>query len=191
MTEYKMMSASDIAGMTVPKINYYIEGILRPGGKATIVAKKKMGKSLLAIDWGLHTSEGRDYLGFKTIKSNVLYVNFEISQEKLMERLQDIQHIRGFVAPNFRTITRPEGMRVDRDMEPLLHLLDACEGNDFPVKVLILDPRIKSMERDENESAVINAYTKNLDEVMTMFEGLSMLIVHHAVSYTHLRAHET
>jgi RecA-family ATPase len=175
-----LLSASDIAEMVVPDLMYYIEGILRnSGGKASIIAKKKMGKSFLAIDWGLHISEGREYLGFNTSPANVLYVNFEISHEKLMERIQDIQFRRGFVAPNFKILTKLEGMGLDKDHSPLIKMLEVCEQGEFPVNVLILDPRIKSMERDENEGAVVNAYTKNLDEAMALFPNLSMLIVHH------------
>jgi len=180
MKSHNILSASDIAKMVVPEITYYIEGILRSGGgKATIVAKKKMGKSFLAIDWGLHISEGREYLGFKTSPANVLYVNFEISQEKLIERIQDIQFVRDFVAQKFRAFTKPEGMRLDQDKSFLSDLLCVCETDKFPVHVLILDPRIKSMGRDENESAVVNAYTKNLDEIMSKFPNMSTLIVHH------------
>ena len=49
LSKHRILSATEILDIEIPDITYYIEGILRPGGKATIVAKKKMGKSFLAL----------------------------------------------------------------------------------------------------------------------------------------------
>jgi len=45
----EIVSGKEMVEMDVPNIPYYTEGILRPKGKATLVAKEKMGKSFLAI----------------------------------------------------------------------------------------------------------------------------------------------
>jgi len=174
-----ILSATEIYDMEIPDITYYIEEILRPGGKATLVAKKKMAKSFMSLDLGMHVSLGKEFLGFITLPCNVLYVNFEISHEKLIERIQTIQGIRRFRAPDFRAVTVSEGWSLDRKPDELVKLLQVCEDGGFPVQMLILDPRIKCMARDENESAVVNAFTRNLDSVMGAFADLAMLIVHH------------
>ncbi|MFC2005600.1 AAA family ATPase [Chloroflexota bacterium] len=179
LSERGILSATEIGEMEIPDITYYIEGILRPGGKATLVAKKKMAKSFLSLDLGMHVSLGKEFLGFITLPCNVLYVNFEISHEKLMERIQTIQGIREFQAPDFRSVTISQGWDLDRKPDELIRLLQTCEEGSFRVQMLIIDPRIKCMARDENESAVVNAFTRNLDLVMEAFPGLGMLIVHH------------
>jgi len=179
LSDYGVLSATEILEMEIPDITYYIEGILRPRGKATLVAKKKMAKSFLALDLGMHVSLGKDFLGFSTTPCNVLYVNFEISHEKLIERIQTIQGVRGFRAPDFRAVTISEGWSLDRKPDELVKLLQTCKDGGFPVEMLILDPRIKCMARDENESAVVNAFTRNLDLVMDLFPSLAILVVHH------------
>ena len=47
LKERGILSTNEILEMEIPEITYYIEGLLRPGGKATLVAKKKMAKSKL------------------------------------------------------------------------------------------------------------------------------------------------
>lgn len=176
----EIMSASDIAGTEVPEIDYYIDGLLRPGGRLALVAAKKMGKSLMAMDLGLHLAEGKEYLGFTTRPCNVLYVNFEIAEEKLMERLQDLQIINGFESSRFKAITLHEGFALDHGPEELADLLDHCEAElEFPVEVLILDPRMKLIARDENQYSVLAAFCGSLDYLMGHYAGLAVIIVHH------------
>ena len=125
LVEQGILSATEILEMEIPEIDYYIEGILRPGGKATLVAKKKMAKSFLAADLGMHVSLGKEFLGFTTLPCNVLYVNFEISTEKLMERVQTIQGVRKFQAPNFRRQLLPVWLLRDTST----HRYDADQVN--------------------------------------------------------------
>jgi|GEM_PF-910142 len=176
----RLIPASEVVGREIPEINYYADGLLRPGGRLTLVAQKKMGKSFFALDFGLHLAEGREFFGVTTRPCNVLYVNFEIAEEKLQTRLQELQHVNGFESSRLMAFTIHEGFALDRGTTELDELLDTCrESHAFQVDVLILDPRAKLIRQDENQNAVVRAFCDNVDALMARHEGLAVFIVHH------------
>ena len=142
-----MKSAAELAQEMVPEITYYWGDLLRNQGRLTLIGAPKITKSFFVLQMGLHIATGTPFLRMKTEPSVVLHVNFEISGEKLQERLGDvcnellIPHPADLMlaSPGWLALETPEGKG---ELENLIEQVKAARGR---LDVLILDPRRQSM----------------------------------------------
>lgn len=82
-TYYK---APELAKAVFPPNKWIIEDFLKEG-LIVLSAKSKIGKSWLCGQIGLSVSRGEDFLGFKTDKGKVLYIDLENGDKLGQERL--------------------------------------------------------------------------------------------------------
>jgi len=174
---YQIRSGTDAITSDVPEIPYIVEGKVRKQAKCGIIGKWKVAKSFFAIQMGMAISTGADFLGFKTTASNVLYINFEISEEMFQQRIQDMNHVLKYDLSRFRYLYMTD-LSLDITSKELDDILLQSAADGFPVEVLILDPRWKAIKRDGNQDEVIGAFCVNLDKVMYGFM-VTVIIVHH------------
>jgi len=170
-----LVSASSLLKTPVPEINFYWGDLLRQGGRLGLIGAPKVAKSFFALQLAVCVAEGIPFLGMETKRAPVLYVNFEISQEKLQERIQDICRELGGTSLEGLTFSSPNSMALDTDEGR--NQLDELVAEVKP-KVLILDPRRQGMVGDENQSEIVMAWCRNVDEVRRN-HGLSLVVVHH------------
>lgn len=174
---YKIRSGLEAVSTDVPEIPYIIEGKVRKGAKCAIIGKWKVAKSFLAIQMGMSIAAGIDFLGFKTTASNVLYLNFEISEEMFQQRIQDMHHVLGCDLSSFKYLTLTD-LSLDvseKDLDSIL-MQSLLEG--FPVEVLIIDPRMKAIAGDSNQDEVVRAFGVNVDKMIDRY-GITVIVVHH------------
>jgi len=126
---------------------------------------------------GMAIAAGEDFLGFKTTASNVLYVNFEVSEEMFQQRIQDMHHVLNWDISRFKYLTITD-LSLDIHTDELDEILKQSISDGFPVEVLIIDPRWKAIRRDSNQDEVLNAFCVNLDKLSKQY-NLTMIIVHH------------
>jgi hypothetical protein len=174
---YKICSGTEAVTTDVPDIVYVIEEKLRKQAKVSILGKWKAAKSFLAIQMGMAIAAGEEFLGFKTTASNVLYINFEISEEMFQQRVQDAHRVLGFDLVRFRYVSINE-LCLDLDTEELNAMLEQCLQEGFNVEVLIIDPRWKAITRDSNQDEVVRAFCVNLDRVISQYK-LTVIVIHH------------
>lgn len=72
---------------TIKKDNI-IDGIMKSNGLYCLVAEPKVGKSFLALQIANSLVNNKQFLGFNTNPTSVLYVSTEISEFQLKERLE-------------------------------------------------------------------------------------------------------
>ena len=72
---------------TIKKDNI-IDGIMKSNGLYCLVAEPKVGKSFLALQLANSLVNNKQFLGFNTNPTSVLYVSTEISELQLKERLE-------------------------------------------------------------------------------------------------------
>jgi RecA-family ATPase len=175
------ISAKDLLAIDMPTATYMWGDLLRIGSRICLIGQPKTAKSFFVIELGLSIAAGKEFLGMETKKSTVVYVNFEISQEMLQERLQDtisemgIDPPQNFIAASVGNIAleKPVGHQALEEI-----LIEA--GIDIGVAdLLILDPRRNSMEGDENQSEILTAWAANVDSLRKEF-GFTTVVVHHA-----------
>jgi RecA-family ATPase len=168
MSPYTIRSGTDAIDADLPEIPYVIEQKLRRYAKISVIGKWKTAKSFFTIQMGMAIASGSEFLGFRTTESNVLYVNFEISEEMFQQRIQDMHHVLGYDLSRFKYLTITD-LSLDLHTQELDEILTQSFAEGFPVEVLILDPRWKSIKRDSNQDEVINAFCTNLDKLMRRF----------------------
>jgi hypothetical protein len=175
--KYQIRSGKEAIGTDVPEIDYIIEQKLRRQAKYSVIAKWKAGKSFLTIQAGMSIAAGADFLGFKTTMANVLYINFEISEEMFQQRVQDMHHVLGYDLSRFKYLTITD-LSLDMHTKELDEILSQCIDEDFPVEVLVIDPRWKAIKRDSNQDEVLNAFCVKLDKIISQYK-VTLIIVHH------------
>jgi len=174
---FQIRSGQEAIETDVPEIDYIIEQKLRRQAKYSVVAKWKAGKSFLTIQAGMAIAAGADFLGFKTTMSNVLYINFEISEEMFQQRVQDMHHVLCYDLSRFKYLTITD-LSLDQHTRELDEILTQSIAENFPVEVLVIDPRWKAVKRDSNQDEVINALCVNLDKIISQYK-VTLIIVHH------------
>ncbi|MFC2017154.1 AAA family ATPase [Chloroflexota bacterium] len=180
----RIRSGTELILNPVPSIPYRILGLLRVnGGRMSLTGQYKMMKSLLAHDLGFKVAAGEEWLGFKTIRGNVLYVNLEISEEKFQERTQDFQSVCEYdtkVLHRFSEVTiLDRNVNINSSTVIIQRVLDKCKETGFKVDMLILDPRARLISGSENEEVIIKRFCDNVDTLLTNNPGLSVVIVTH------------
>ena len=70
------------------KKDIIIDGLMRSKGVYLLVSKPKVGKSFLALQLANSLVNNKQFLGFNTNPTSVLYVSTEISELQLKERLE-------------------------------------------------------------------------------------------------------
>jgi len=176
-SRYQIRSGSEAIESDVPEIAYYIEEKLRKQAKCAVIGKWKVAKSFFTIQMGMAMAAGAEFLGFKTVPANVLYVNFEISEEMFQQRVQDMHHSLGHDLSRFKYLTITD-LSLDLHTKELDDILTQSITEGFPVEVLIIDPRWKAIKRDANQDEVVRAFCVNLDILIEQY-GLAVVIVHH------------
>ncbi len=154
----------------LPNVPFYLKDWLPKRGKAILYAPPKSGKSYLCAQLARCLGSGEDFLGIPTVESKVLYVQFELGEEILRARLLGTgkEYPNVFVGTTF-------SMKLDTEIgqKYLRTAMDAVEPN-----VLILDPKIKFLAGDENESGEMRPVCDFLDALIEGYK-CSVFITDH------------
>jgi hypothetical protein len=182
--KYRIWSGKEMVNSPVPTVRFRVDGLLRRmGGRMAITAPLKQEKSMLAHDLGLKIAAGREWLGYRTMAGNVLYVNLEIAGPMFQKRTQGIQgdlHYDEEALNRFRAVTiLDENLDLDLGIDKVHSLLKNWKAQGFEVDVLILDPRARLISGNENEGIVINQFCENVDKLLKKHPRLSVVIVTH------------
>lgn len=156
----------------LPENPFYLKGWLPKRGKAMLYGVAKGGKSYICLQLARCIGCGEPFLGVPTTQGVVLYVQFELGEEILQYRMREDtkkDYTNVFVGTTF-------SMKLDTKggQEQLWTALEAVEPN-----VLILDPKIKMISGDENESTDMRVVCDFLDSVIEGFD-CSVFIIDHA-----------
>lgn len=160
-----------------------IHGLLHRGCKMLIGGTSKSCKSWTLLELGLAVAGGKDWWGFDTTKSKVLYVNFELPEWALSRRIKEL----GFAMnvsgrfnqesiPNF-AVWNLRGH--SSDMALLMPQLKA-QVEDGNFDLIILDPLYKMLgvNRDENDAASMGDIFNSL-ESLAQSSGAAVVVSHH------------
>ena len=154
-----------------------VEGILRKGHKMLISGSSKAGKSFLLMQLAIALAKGREWLGFKCKKSNVLYVNLEIDSASCMNRFAEI-YKRLDIEPEddeflYVWNLRGKSMPLDKLLPTLIRRV-----NSRGVDVVIIDPIYKVITGDENKATDMAKFT-NLFDKLCLETDVAVIYSHH------------
>lgn len=80
-----MKSISEIKKTAIKK-DFIVDNLMKSNGLYCLVARPKVGKSLLTLQFADSIANGTTFLGFNTNPSPVLYISTEMTSAQLLER---------------------------------------------------------------------------------------------------------
>lgn len=158
-----------------------IAGILRCGHKCLITGPSKAGKSFLLMELAACITGGKEWLGHKCMKGNVLYVNLEIDKRSFKIRLANIFN---------KLYSTKEMSELDPKMLVQWHLRGKSTTLDkllpsLLVKLrkrkyiaVIIDPIYKVITGDENSASEMAYFCNQFDKICAE-SGAAAIYVHH------------
>jgi hypothetical protein len=162
----------DLEVAELPELKIILEGILNQGAKMTLGGSSKAGKTWLLMDLAFSIATGREWLGIKTYKGKVLYVNFEIQKQYFRKRGQSIRRAKGIPSnekiPNLKTWTlRGKFMTAEDFKNAILKKI----GNE-KFDVIIVDPLYKLLNgADANAAGEMQQILAELEQIATRAEA--------------------
>lgn len=177
--EYLSSSAFRQVGMLVKDIRTthiakppYIAGEWLPaGGRCLLFGSDGVGKSLLATGLADALARGEDWLGFKTTKSRVCYVQLDMSPWVTQERLKKTDWLDGEILLVMGSMANP---------------IEKCKGKEdwiqqikkFGPDVIIFDTLRQLHEQDEDKSGSSRIVYGALNRMFG--KDASLVFIHHS-----------
>lgn len=162
--------AGAFMAMDLAKAPFIIDTILPKRGKALVYAPTKAGKSFLCLQIARCVGAGEPILGLPTQKGKVLYIQFELGEEILQDRMFSTKQ-------GYDNVWVGTGFDIKLDShDGQKRVIKAIEVVD--PDLLIVDPLYKGIKGDENESQDMMEVLNFLDDVVE--SGCAVFMTHHA-----------
>ena len=150
------------------------DGLMYTGCKIIIYGKYKSLKSMLATRLCLSIANGKTWLGFNTVKSSIMYLQLEIPNPMLQERIKKMVPINTNNRAPFYIWTEPT-IKIDTD-DGFKRIEQ--EIIKYHPKVLVIDPIYKIVSGDLLSTSHIQKLTDWIDRLINDYQ-LSIVLVHH------------
>ena len=165
----------------IPKPAELIKGVLYQGDKMCLNAGSKIGKTWHLLRLGLSVSEGLPWLGCATSKTKVLFINYELQDHVIQERVKMIKNdiLANCDCVNFSLLNmRNIDMLPEKMMSVLTLLGDRLRNAGYGM--IIFDPIYKmyGWDMDENSASDIG-HLLNALEAFARKTGASVVYSHH------------
>lgn len=157
-----------------------IQGILRQGETANLIAPSKIGKSWLVTDLALSLGTGRPWLDtFETVPGNVLIIDNELHAETSANRIPRVAEARQIPLASIADTVFVENLRGRlKDIHALGTYFQHLQPGFFQMIVLDAFYRFLPPDSDENDNAGMAQVYNQIDCYAGML-GCSFVLVHH------------
>ena len=85
-----MKSISEMRKEALKK-DFIVDNLMKSNGLYCLVARPKVGKSLLALQLANSIATGNTFLGYRTIPSPVLYISTEMNSRQMVDRIDKMK----------------------------------------------------------------------------------------------------
>ena len=162
--------------MSMPPVEWMIDGILTKHGFAVMYGQPGTGKSFIAIDMALCMAHGLPWHGRDTKAGTVLYIAGEgvgglgkrVKAHKLHNEIEGNGSLK--VLPIAVDMVDPESV------EKLIRTID---GLNTEFSCLVIDTVARSMTGEENSATDMSAFVRGCDAIKH-HTGCGLLAIHHA-----------
>ncbi len=171
--------AAVIMPKELPPVVEVVEGIVAEQSKLGIGSSSKSYKTWLSMDMGLSIAHGVLFLGRKTARRSVLYVNLELKPQTFERRLQAIAKAKGIaVDPTWFLHLPLRGKLAGACLHEVVSRLIRFAIH-FKAGVVIIDPAYKiNTEGLENDSRDQTLFFNEIDRITTEGNGTVILNDH-------------
>jgi predicted transcriptional regulator len=159
---------ADMQARKLPPLVEIVAGIICEFSKLSIVSSAKCFKTWLTIYLAIAISHGREFLGRKTTRRKVLYVNLELKPETFTRRLQAIAKALDIAvdAQWFSHLSlrgKLAGLTVHEIITRIISVAETLGAT-----VVVVDPLFKlNLEGEENSSRDQTVFCNELDRLTT------------------------
>jgi hypothetical protein len=176
ITDNILINWQDFWNQSFPEEDWLIEPVIPRNQLVVIFAPGGTGKSLLALYIAAGLATGRNLFGKDNNPVNVLYMDYEMQQAQLHERLTamgynkdtDLSRLHYASLPPIASLDKPEGAK------QICDLARSCQA-----ELVIIDTFSRAVEGAENEADTVRNFYRwtaiNLKQ-----EGRSLLRIDHA-----------
>ena len=176
ITDNILINWQDFWNQSFPEEDWLIEPVIPRNQLVVIFAPGGTGKSLLALYIAAGLATGRNLFGKDNNPVNVLYMDYEMQQAQLHERLTamgynkdtDLSRLHYASLPPIASLDKPEGAK------QICDLARGCQA-----ELVIIDTFSRAVEGAENEADTVRNFYRwtaiNLKQ-----EGRSLLRIDHA-----------
>ena len=171
-----IQNASDLIVKTIITPPELIDGILYQGGKMSFNAPSKMGKTWSLLHLGISLSAGIDWLGFKTTKARILFINPELQNFSFERRIQLIARELNVTLENFDYISTRGKRLSSTELLPILEKM--IKGGRYGAIILDSIYKLYPDNTDENSNSDIGRFLNGLER-LTDKTGSAIIYSHH------------
>lgn len=161
------------------ELEWLVEGLWPTGKHLALFAAHKTGKSLLSLHIACSIALGVDaFTGTPITPHDVLYVDKEMSETDIQERMLDMGHYRAMKAGDLR--------RLHYALHPVIAPMDTAEGGrqllayaqQVGATVVIIDTLSRVVQGDENASDTYKAFYANTGWLLKA-NGIALMRLDH------------
>ena len=175
------ISLADLFASAPKPPSEVVKGVLYQGTKMMVGGPSKARKSWILLDLGLSVAWGAKWVGFEVAQGKVLYINFELKDYMLHERVAKIAAAKK-LTPLPDAARRLEFWNLRgriHDIAELTGPLVEEELKSAGFTLIIIDPIYKGLgTRDENAAGDINNLLNHLEDVAAK-TGAAVVYAHH------------
>ncbi len=157
---------------------WLVKGLI-PKGLTVLASPSKAGKSWLMLQLSQDVAEGKEFLDYQTVKSEVEYLALEDDEQRIVERTKIQRKGRPFEHGVHITTKAPT---LDRDY--LLDVLAEKLEENSKIKMFIIDTlqKVRKTQKSKDDS---NAYATDYAELGLLKEfaddnDIAIVVVHHS-----------
>jgi len=180
MEENRILSGRELMSIQFQPDNYIIEALLWERQIIGLVAKEKVGKSILSLQMACCLSCGENFLGEYEIPNpmNVLYIQTESTRHETIERLRAMTHESGVAwnEDNFY-LMHTESLSLDKD-SGIIWLINEIKKKNIEPQVVVIDPLYMCMEGSLSDELPSRSAAKNLRIMSAEFDCAIILVQH-------------
>ena len=157
-----------------------VEGILRRGETANIIASPKVGKSFLSGNLAWSIATGQDWLSHGVTQGRVLIIDNELHAETLASRLYRIATDMMISVADYADAIHVISLRGQNiDIHQLEHRLDLIEPGKYLLTIVDALYRTLPADTSENDNAKMMAIYNRLDYYASKWQS-AIAVVHHS-----------
>ena len=147
-----------------------IEGIAARGEKVQISGSSKAGKTWAMLNLAGAVQTGGKFLGLRCVQGNVLFLNFELSETRMRERIDMFPELANVDFINCR------GINCDWEM-----VKSGLSDLQKSYSTIIVDPIYKMLgDRDENSNGDITDLLHHVERIASEMDAMTAYSHHHS-----------
>jgi len=147
-----------------PKPPELVKGVLHQSGKAVVGGTSKGRKTMTLVDLGISVATGTPWWGFPTVQGPVCYLNFEIQEPFMCERVNAVCTAKKITLERDQFMAwnlRGHGKGIENLLADLMSVLRHRK-----FVLIIIDPIYKALgDRDENKAGDVASMLNQLEKI--------------------------